>query len=245
MFCVSTKGIVPELSRPGSGLIFNSGTLPDTYFYWGFIRTGGLALRWFKDNICNAAENPRYYTELSEKAADVPAGCYGVVFLPYLTGGFGDIKAASGCFLNITLDDDRFVQWRAVLEAIGYDYMEITDTYRAAGVDLSRITVTEGGSRDSLWNQIKADMLAADVVRFRTAGGAVVTNCVFAAKAAGDVEDVTQALSQTFVKDAQYQPNEANSRLYRKLFNLKTKLVKDDMKAAFDTLAAMRPEKIR
>lgn len=145
----------------------------------------------------------------------------------------------------MTLDDDRFVQWRAVLEAIGYDYMEITDTYRAAGVDLSRITVTEGGSRDSLWNQIKADMLAADVVRFRTAGGAVVTNCVFAAKAVGDVEDVTLALSQTFVKDAQYQPDEVNSKLYRKLFNLKTKLVREDMKAAFNTLFAMRPKKVR
>ena len=34
MFCVSTDGIVPELSRKGTGLIFNSGTLPDTYFYW-------------------------------------------------------------------------------------------------------------------------------------------------------------------------------------------------------------------
>lgn len=243
MFCVSTKGIVPELSRPGSGLIFNSGTLPDTYFYWGFIRTGGLALRWFKDNICDAADDPRYYTVLSEKAADVPAGCNGVVFLPYLTGGFGDIKTASGCFLNMTLDDDRFVQWRAVLEAIGYDYMEITDTYRAAGVDLSRITVTEGGSRDSLWNQIKADMLNAHVVRFRTAGGAVVTNCVFAAKAAGHLDDVTCALTKTFVKDAQYQPNEENSKLYRELFNLKTKLVHADMKAAFDTLQAMRPAK--
>ncbi len=243
MFCVSTKGIVPELSRPGSGLIFNSGTLPDTYFYWGFIRTGGLALRWFKDNICDAADDPRYYTVLSEKAADVPAGCNGVVFLPYLTGGFGDIKTASGCFLNMTLDDDRFVQWRAVLEAIGYDYMEITDTYRAAGVDLSRITVTEGGSRDSLWNQIKADMLNAHVVRFRTAGGAVVTNCVFAAKAAGHLDDVTGALTKTFVKDAQYQPNEENSKLYRELFNLKTKLVHTDMKAAFDTLQAMRPAK--
>ena len=49
MFCVSTSGIVPELSKPGMGLIFNSGTLPDTYFYWGFVRTGGLSLRWFKD----------------------------------------------------------------------------------------------------------------------------------------------------------------------------------------------------
>ena len=52
MFCVSTKVIVPELSKKGSGLIFNSGSLPDTYFYWGFIRTGGLALRWIKDYIC-------------------------------------------------------------------------------------------------------------------------------------------------------------------------------------------------
>ena len=52
MFCVSTSGIIPELSRPGTGLIFNSGTLPDTYFYWGFVRTGGLSLRWFKDHVC-------------------------------------------------------------------------------------------------------------------------------------------------------------------------------------------------
>ena len=57
MFCVSTDGIVPELSRKGSGLIFNSGTLPGTYFYWGFIRTGGLALRWYKDNICKKEED--------------------------------------------------------------------------------------------------------------------------------------------------------------------------------------------
>ena len=48
-----------------------------------------------------------------------------------------------------------------------------------------------------------------------------------------------------FFMEGMYLPIYAISRLYRKLFNLKTKLVKDDMKAAFDTLAAMRPEKIR
>ncbi|MBR0414609.1 MAG: carbohydrate kinase, partial [Clostridia bacterium] len=36
-----------------SGLIFNSGTMENTYFYWGFIRTGGLSLRWFRDNVCD------------------------------------------------------------------------------------------------------------------------------------------------------------------------------------------------
>ena len=120
--------------------------------------------------------------------------------------------------------------WRAVLEAIGYDYMEITDTYRASGVPLKRITVTEGGSRDSLWNQIKADMLASDVVRFRNAGGAVVTNCVFAALASGGVKDVIPALQDTIVRDASYAPNPANSELYRDLFMKKVKLVKLEAK---------------
>ncbi len=240
MFCVSTKGIVPQLSRKGAGLIFNSGSLPDTYFYWGFIRTGGLALRWFKDNVCQEGGNAMYYSHLSDAAEKVPAGCNGVVFLPYLTGGTGEFKGASGAFLNMTLDDDQNVMWRAVLEAIGYDYMEITDTYRAAGVDLNRITVTEGGSRDSLWNQIKADMLNAEVVRYRTSGGAVVTNCVFAALAAGDVSDIRAALEKTIVRDAQYVPNEENSKTYRRLFELKSTLVKSDLQAAYRTLAAMR-----
>ena len=72
MFCVSTKGIVPELSRPGLGLIFNSGTLPDTYFYWGFVRTGGLSLRWFKDNVAQHPESGEHYRKMSEEAAKVP-----------------------------------------------------------------------------------------------------------------------------------------------------------------------------
>ena len=130
--------------------------------------------------------------------------------------------------------------WRAVLEAIGYDYMEITDTYRAAGVNLDRITVTEGGSRDSLWNQIKADMLNAEVVRYRNSGGAVVTNCVFAALAAGDIADVKAALEKTIVRDAHYEPNAANTAIYRRLFELKTRLVKEDLQPAYRTLAAMR-----
>lgn len=240
MFCVSTKGIVPELSKPGAGLIFNSGSLPDTYFYWGYIRTGGLALRWFKDSVCLRPGDSKYYGQLSDMASEVPAGCNGVLFLPYLTGGIGEEAEASGCFMNLTLDDTQGVMWRAVLEAIGYDYMEITDTYRGAGVPLERITVTEGGSRDSLWNQIKADMLAADVVRYRNAGGAVVTNCVFAALAAGDVTDVIPALEKTIAKDAEYAPNEGNTALYRELFEKKKKLVKSDMKAAFSTLRSMK-----
>ncbi len=236
MFCVSTTGIVPELSKPGSPLIFNSGTLPDTYFYWGYIRTGGLALRWFKDNICGYEGDGSYYNVLNDRAEAVPAGSNGVLFLPYLTGGVKEIQDASGAFLNVSMDTDQAVLWRAVLEAIGYDYMEITDLYRSAGVDLSRITVTEGGSRSKVWNQIKADMLGSEVVTPKRAGGALITNRTVAAYAVHDIPDITEAVIRDFETDRVYTGQDENHKMYRDRYELKKKLVKDDLTAAFRTL---------
>ena len=240
MFCVSTKGIIPELSKKGAGLVFNSGSLPDTYFYWGYIRTGGLALRWFKDNICKKAEDGSYYQVLEKDARKVPAGSNGVLFLPYLTGGINDIPDAVGCFLNMTMDTDQATLWHAVLEAIGYDYMEITDLYRSAGIDLSRITITEGGSRDNMWNQMKADMLDSRTVTLENAAGAVMTNCMFGAYAVGDVDNIAEALTGIIHLKNEFEPNEENVTFYRGQYEKKTHLVKDTMKEAFSILAELR-----
>lgn len=240
MFCVSTKGIVPELSRKGAGLIFNSGTLPDTYFYWGYIRTGGLALRWYKDHICRQQDNGNYYQVLSDRAAEIPAGSNGVLFLPYLTGGTNDIKEATGCFLNMTLDTDQAVLWRSVLEAIGYDYMEITDLYRAAGVDMSRITITEGGSRDSLWNQMKSDMLGSEVITLKNAGGAIVTNCIFGAYALGEITDIRKALKDHLEIKQLYHTDPINHEFYGKQYQIREKLIRQDMREVFHTLKMLQ-----
>lgn len=239
MFCVSTNGIVPELSRKGSGLIFNSGTLPDTYFYWGYIRTGGLALRWYKDNICGRADDGDYFDVLNASAANVPAGSNGVLFLPYLTGGTNDIPDASGCFLNLTMDTDQAVLWHAVLEAIGYDYMEITDIYRAAGVNMERITVTEGGSKSEIWNQMKADMLGSQVITLKNVGGAVITNCLFAAYACGDVKNITEAINGQLQIRRTYEVDPEKHDFYRQQYALVKRLVKKEMSDAFVTLRSL------
>lgn len=240
MFCVSTKGIVPELSKKGTGLIFNSGSLPDTYFYWGYIRTGGLALRWFKDNICRKEEDGSYYKVLEKDAQKVPAGSDGVLFLPYLTGGTNDTKDAVGCFLNMTMDTDQATLWHAVLEAIGYDYMEITDLYRSAGIHFSRITITEGGSRDNMWNQMKADMLDSHTVTLENAAGAVMTNCMFGAYAVGDVEDIVTALTGSIHLKNEFEPVKENVDFYRRQYEKKTVLVKNAMTEAFALLGELR-----
>lgn len=236
MFCIAVDEIKPELSKPGTDLIFNSGTLENTYFYWGFIRTGGLALRWFRDNICGKEGDDTYFDVLTERAKQVPPGSNGVLFLPYLTGGFGEISAASGCFLNMTMDTDQAVLWRAVLEAIAYDYIGVTDIYRAAGVDLNHIIVTEGGSRSDLWNQIKADMLNCRVTTLKTAKGAVMTNAATAAYAVGDISDLRAAFEANLTEKQSFIPNPKYTTFYRKIYERKTKLVRKDLQAAFVAL---------
>ena len=236
MFCLAVDGIKPELSRPEYDLVFNSGTMENTYFYWGFIRTGGLALRWFKDNVCRKEEDPDYFNDLTARAENIAPGSNGVLFLPYLTGGFGEISQASSCFLNMTMDTDQAVMWRAVLEAIGYDYISVTDNYRKAGLNLDVITVTEGGSKSGLWNQIKADMMGSQVVTLKTAEGAVLTDAVTAAYAVGDIPDLKAAFEETLEINQIYKPRPENTAYYRSVYEKKSRLVREDLAAAFASL---------
>ena len=194
-----------------------------------------LSLRWFKDSVYGGNVG---YDELSRGAAQVPAGSRGVTFLPYLTGGYGDMMDASGAFLNMTLDTDRSVLWRAVLEAIGYDYMGVTDEYRDAGVDLSRITITEGGSADDVWNQIKSDMIGSEAVVMRTRGGAVMTDCAMGAYAVGDENDLLAVLERSAEVDRTFRPDEKNTDLYRRFYDERMSVVKG-MKGVFHTLKGM------
>lgn len=235
MFCISTDGIVPELSKRGSGLIFNSGSLDDTYFYWGFIRTGGLALRWFKENI--SSED---YEALNSGSMDVPPGSKGVVFLPYLTGGLGDLSDASGCFLNMSLDTDRYVMWHAVLESIGYGYMDVVDMCRSAGVNLSNIIITEGGSTNDLWNGIKADMLGCRADVMKISGGAVLTDCIFGAYAVGDCTDLHDALDSVAELDRSFEPSADNHKMYVSCAEHRRNMLECGMKKVFSELVEFK-----
>ena len=100
----------------------------------------------------------------------------------------------------MTLETDRFALWRAVLEGIASEYGEIAERCRTAGTPVDRIIVTEGGSRDALWNQIKADKIGAETVTLET-GGALATNALVAACAAGDLPEGERGIEAALGKN--------------------------------------------
>ena len=134
------------------------------------------------------------------------------------------------------MDDDQAVLWRAVLEAIGYDYMSVTDIYKKAGVKLDIMTITEGGSKSDLWNQIKADMLGCRTVTLENAQGAVLTDAAAAAYAVGDLKDLKTVFEKSRkIKDV-YEPDSKHTTYYRNVYEQQRKLIGQDMTAVFERL---------
>lgn len=241
MFTIMVDGINVELSRK-SDLLFSIGTLPDTYFYWGYIRTGGLSLRWFRDNICGRVDDNTFYDEIQALAENVPVGSNGTLFFPYLQGGSGSLENASGCFLNMTTATDRGELWRAILESIAYEYLSLTNSLRENGIRVDKIIITEGGSKSNLWNQIKSDILDAEVLTLKRKEGAVMSNIALAAYAVGDILDLKEAISKWIEAKDTFMPNSANTQYYHKVFKIQQTLLKDNMSGAFSSLADLRQQ---
>lgn len=242
MFTIMVDGINDNLSR-NSDLLFSIGTLPDTYFYWGYIRTGGLSLRWFRDNICGREGDNTFYDEIQELAEKVPVGSNGTLFFPYLQGGSGSLENASGCFVNMTTATDRGELWRAILESIAYEYLSLTNSLRGNGIQLDRIIITEGGSKSHLWNQIKSDVLDAEVLTLKRKEGAVMSNVAIAAYAVGDIPDLKEAISKWIEAKDIYMPDKENTKYYHKAFEIQQKLLKENMCDAFSSLTELRKQK--
>ncbi len=70
MFCVSTKALFLNSVRRGRS-DFQQWYIAGYLFYWGYIRTGGLALRWFKDSVCGQEKDGDYFDVLNDAAKDV------------------------------------------------------------------------------------------------------------------------------------------------------------------------------
>ncbi|RDY31990.1 FGGY-family carbohydrate kinase [Lachnotalea glycerini] len=238
MFTIMVDGINLELSK-NSDLLFSIGTLPDTYFYWGYIRTGGLSLRWFRDNICGREGDNSFYDEIQELAQKVSVGSNGTLFFPYLQGGGGDLENASGCFLNMTTKTDQGEMWRAILESIAYEYLSLVNSLRENGISVDKIIITEGGSKSNLWNQIKADVLEANVFTLKRKEGAVMSNIALAAYAVGDIKDLKDAISKWIESKDTFTPNIQNTKNYQNIFAIQQKLLKENMKDAFLSLAKL------
>lgn len=166
--------------------------VPNRWHMMGVMLSAAGSLRWLRDAI--APE--RTFDELVAGAGEIEAGSDGLLFLPYLTGErtpHPDPRAR-GAFVGLTVRHDLRHMTRSVLEGVAFGLRDGLDLMTAAGVDSpTQIRASGGGTRSSLWRQILADVLDAEIASVATEEGAAYGAALLAAVGADWFTDVDEA----------------------------------------------------
>lgn len=187
-----------------------------TWFPLVYIAGGALALRWYMETFTGTPDSG--YEELEKEAADVPAGCDGVMFFPIFSGldlAHGqDIKA---CFTGLNWSDSRAHLYRAVMEGAAYEYGRDICMMKHAypELDYTALESAEGAAQSNLYNQIKADVLGMTVETNALSDRALRGDAAIAVCAAGMADDPAALVAAAEPKPiSTFAPNEKNRETY-------------------------------
>ncbi|MDB6057495.1 MAG: xylulokinase, partial [Verrucomicrobiales bacterium] len=114
------------------------------------------------------------HAQFEAKAAKAPAGCNGLLLLPYLEGErTPNVPDGTGVWFGATpktFTAHHFA--RATFEGVTLGMNYGLQRLRALGLKPKQIRATGGGAKSKLWRQIMADVFNAEVVTIKVAEGA-------------------------------------------------------------------------
>lgn len=168
--------------------------IPQKWHLMGVMLSAAGSLRWFQDELAPGES----IEDLVASAADIPAGAEGLLFLPYLSGERTPHPdpLARGAFVGLTVRHTRAHMVRAVLEGVAFGLRDSLDLIRAAGVEVTQVRASGGGTKSTVWRQILADVLDSELVSVGTTEGAAYGAAVLAAVGIGwhnSVEEATDS----------------------------------------------------
>ena len=128
----------------------------------------------------------------AEAAVAAPAE---VLCLPYFLGEKSPLHDPDlrGTFAGLHLGHTRADVYRSVLEAIAFGFRHHVDVFTEIGIPPSRVMITNGGSKSTLWKQIHADVLGLEMRPVRGHPGASLGAAVIAAIGVGALDDWSDA----------------------------------------------------
>ncbi len=164
--------------------------------------TAGIALNWFKNNLCENFS----FKELDEIAKDIPAGSNGLVFLPYLCGSTMPKyhPDAKGAFLGLTMEHTRAHFIKSILESVACMLKANLDYL---GIKSEDIRSMGGGASSKLWCQIKADVTGKNIQTLKNNETACLGSAILAGVGAGIFSDVTSASKKIVAIKNTYSPD--------------------------------------
>jgi xylulokinase len=190
VFAMCVDSFAPDIAH--RTVLASHSVIDGVFIALCFINGGGLALRWFRDEVAGMAGDPRAYEALDSEAGAVEPGSGALLWFPHVQGGVLPPQPhARGAWVGLTSAHTRGHLFRAILEGIAYEYGHWADLALAeVATELHEARVLGGGARSAIWNQIKADVLAVDWIPTLREECGVLGDALIAAAATGHVDDI-------------------------------------------------------
>jgi xylulokinase len=248
---IGTSGVVfastasPKLDEQGRVHTFCH-AVPATWHVMGVMLAAGGSFQWFR-NVLGAEEAAEAKTKgvstyrvLDEKAAKAPAGCEGLIFLPYLSGErtpHAD-PFARGVFFGLGPRHDKAALTRAVMEGVTYGLRDSLEIIRGMGVRIEQIRASGGGAKSELWRRMQADMFESPVVTIDKDEGPAFGVALLAAVGTGAYGSVGEACDATIHVVSEVEPDAAASAIYNEYYPIYRQLYRD-LKERFKQTAGL------
>jgi L-fuculokinase len=186
-------GITTELdSKPG---LYNIGN------QW--IASG--ILEWARKNLFSDIKNDTYEFMISG-AEKVPPGCNGIKVIPKF---YEKLKGKpGGQILGLTMESTRHEIYRAILEALSERLAEGKKALEyAGGFKTESIICVGGGSKNRLWNRLRADSAGVPLKIIDQKESTVLGASLFVQAACGNATSPEEARSAINYKTEIIEPN--------------------------------------
>jgi len=176
---------------------------------------GGLSMKWCKDMVSSLGEEASY-DGLIDMAGQSPAGSEGLLFYPYMLGERRrENTAGKGGWFGITLKHagPHFV--RSVMEGVALGMGRDVGLFKSLGLEVNEVFSVGGGSRNELWNRIKADVLQMPLALSSEPESGLKGAALLGAAGVGLVDDLVAEALRRRVVDKTVSPQTANADVYK------------------------------
>lgn len=215
---LGTSGVVfaatdAPLVEPEGRLHAFCHAVPGKWHLMGVTLSAAGSLQWYRDTLA-AKES---FADLVAEAEQAPAGCEGLLFLPYLSGErtpYPD-PLARGSFVGLSVRHTRAHLTRAVLEGVAFSMRDCFGLLQGAGLGaVSEVRIAGGGAKGALWRRIVASALGLPMLTVNSTEGAAYGAALLGGVGVSAWPSVEAASDATIAVSGRDEPDAAWARAY-------------------------------
>ena len=192
--------------------------LPNLWHYEAAILSGGLSLRWLRDQIWPDSD----FDSIANAAAGTQAAMDGLFFLPFLTGERTPYMdpGLQAVFFGLGLRHGRPEMARAAMEGVVFALRQGLDLLSSLGPPVERLVVSGGATRHPLWLQLQADIFDRPVFVYDAPEATARGAALLAAAGSGVYPSIQAAIQQAASAPVRLvTPNPRDARRYQTAYH--------------------------